>query len=113
MQALVAAFGFDERSVTSGKHCEEVQRLDLLVGVDGLQSYVKAFLQVFRNPGYRGRRGRPKRVLAKGFLMGPVIKPDAKRPIGGVNHKGVQGTTTPSKRYGKQLAPAKTSLPPR
>ena len=164
VQAIVAAFGFDERSVTnwwlrSGKHCEEVhqhlvqqgkvdlkhvqadelwvkvvarklwmamalavpsrlwlggvisehrdktlitplvervrscaQRLDLLVCVDGVQSYVKAFLKVFRNPVYTGRRGRPKRVLATGFVMGQVIKQYAKRPIVGVNHKVVQGT---------------------
>jgi hypothetical protein len=164
VQAIVAAFGFDERSVTnwwlrSGKHCEEVhqhlvqqgkvdlkhvqadeiwvkgvarrvwmamalavpsrlwlggvisehrdkplitrpvervrscaQRLDLLVCVDGLQSYVKAFLKVFRNPVYTGRRGRPKGVLAKGFLMGQVIKQYVKRPIVGVKHKVVQGT---------------------
>jgi hypothetical protein len=48
------------------------QRLDLRVCVDGLQSYVKAFLKVFRNPVYTGRRGRPKQVLTKGFLMGQV-----------------------------------------
>jgi len=151
VQVIVAAFGFDERSVTSwwlrsGKHCEEVhqhrvqqgkvdlkhvradeiwvkvvarrmwmamalavpwrlglggvisehrdkllitrlvervrscaQRLDLLVCVNGLQSYVKAFLTVFRSPVYTGRRGRPKQVLTKGFLMSQVIKQYAKR----------------------------------
>ena len=164
VQAIVAAFGFDERSVTSwwlrsGKHCEEVhqhrvqqgkvdlkhvradeiwvkvvarrmwmamalavpwrlglggvisehrdkllitrliervrscaQRLDLLVCVDGLQSYVKAFLKGFRNPVYTGRRGRPKQVLTKGFLMGQVIKQYAKRHVVGVKYKVVQGT---------------------
>lgn len=177
MQAIVAAFGFDERSVTkgwlgSGKHCERVhqhlvqqgkvdlkhvqadelwvkvvtrslwmamalavpsrlwegslvstglvekvracaQRLDLLVCVDGLQSYVNAFWKVFRNPGYTGRRGRPTLVLAQGLLIGHVIKQYAKRPVVGVKHKKwFRGPTTPSKRYCKQLAPAKTSTPP-
>jgi hypothetical protein len=183
VQAIIAAFGFDERSVTkwwlrSGKHCEEVHqhlvqpgkvdlkpvqadelwvkvvarklwmamapavpsrlwrggvmseqrdkslitrlvervrscapRLDLWVCVDGLQSYVKAFLKVFRNPVDTGRRGRPKRVLAKGFLMGQVIKQYAKRPIVGVNHKVVQGTHQAIQAVLQQLAPAKTSLP--
>lgn len=63
-----------------------------MVCVDGLQSYVKAFLKVFRNPVYTGRRGRPKGVLAKGFLMGQVIKQYARRHVVGVKHKVVQGT---------------------
>jgi transposase-like protein len=159
MQAIVAAFGFDKRSVTNwwlrlGKHCEGVhqhlvqqgkvdlkhiqadelwvkvvarslwmamaiavpsrlwlaglisehrdktlitqlvekvracaQRLELLVCVDGLQSYVKAFLKVFRNPVYTGRRGRPKLVFAQGLLMGQVIKQYAKRHVVGVGSR--------------------------
>lgn len=43
------------------------QRLDLLVCVDGLQSYVKAFLKVFRSSVHTGRRGRPKQVLPRAF----------------------------------------------
>ena len=50
------------------------RRLDLLVCVDGLASYVTACLRVFRTPVYTGRRGRPRLVLAPGFLLGQVVK---------------------------------------
>jgi hypothetical protein len=47
------------------------RRLDLLVGVDGLASYVTAFGRVCRTPVYTGRRGRPRLVLAARFLLAP------------------------------------------
>jgi transposase-like protein len=50
------------------------RRLDLLVCVDGLSSYVTAFRRVFRNPVHTGRRGRPRLVLAAGLQLGQVVK---------------------------------------
>ncbi len=46
----------------------------LLVCVDGLASYVTAFLKVFRQPVYTGRRGRPRLVLPDGFQFAQVVK---------------------------------------
>jgi transposase-like protein len=68
------------------------RRLDVLVCVDGLTSYVTAFLRVFRTPVYTGRRGRPRLVLAAGFLLGQVVKQYAKRRVVSVNQRVRQGT---------------------
>src|SRR5437868_6840979 len=46
----------------------------ILVCVDGLASYVTAFLKVFRQPVYTGRRGRPRLVLPDGLQFAQVIK---------------------------------------
>jgi transposase-like protein len=47
------------------------RRLDLLVCVDGLASYVTAFRRVFRTPVRTGRRGRPRgRRLTKPLCPG-------------------------------------------
>src|SRR5215217_1873543 len=67
-------------------------RLDLLVCVDGLASYVTAFRRVFRTPVYTGRRGRPRLVLAAGFLLGQVVKRYARRRVVSVKPRVVQGT---------------------
>jgi hypothetical protein len=48
--------------------------LAVLVCVDGLASYVTAFLRVFRHPVRTGHRGRPRLVLAPGLLFGQVVK---------------------------------------
>ena len=66
--------------------------LNVLVCVDGLSSYVTAFLRVFRTPVYTGRRGRPRLVLAAGFLLGQMVKQYAKRRVVGVTPRVVQGT---------------------
>lgn len=68
------------------------QRLALLVCVDGLSSYVTAFRRAFRCPVYTGRRGRPRLVLAEGFLLGQVVKQYAKRRVVSVQHRVVEGT---------------------
>src|SRR5918911_441649 len=68
------------------------RRLDVLVCVDGLTSYVTAFLRVFRTPVYTGRRGRPRLVLAAGFLLGQVVKRYAKRRGVSVTPRVGQGT---------------------
>ena len=64
----------------------------ILVCVDGLASYVTAFLKAFRQPGYTGRRGRPRLVLPDGFQFAQVVKHSAKRHVVGVSHRVVRGT---------------------
>ncbi len=66
--------------------------LDILVCVDGLSSYVTAFLRVFRNPVHTSRRGRPRMVLAQGLMLGQVVKQYAQRHVVSVKHKAVRGT---------------------
>ncbi len=165
IQAIVAAFGFDERTVAAwqgraGEHCERVHehliqqgQVDLqhvqadelwvkmvgrrvwmamamavpsrlwlggvisphrdrvlitslveqvracaqspaiLVCVDGLASYVTAFLRVFRHPIYTGKRGRPRLVVEKGLLLGQVVKQYAQRRVVSVKQRVVRGTS--------------------
>lgn len=64
----------------------------LLVGVDGLASYVTAFTRAFRVPVRTGRPGRPRLVLPDGFLLGQVVKQYAQRHVVGVVHRIVCGT---------------------
>ena len=64
----------------------------ILVCVDGLASYVTAFLQVFRQPIRTGRRGRPRLVLPDGFQFAQVVKHSAKRHVVGVTRRVVYGT---------------------
>ncbi|HEX2201403.1 MAG TPA: hypothetical protein VHH93_05320 [Gammaproteobacteria bacterium] len=166
LQAIVAAFGFDERTVAqwqarAGEHCQGVHRhlveqgqvelgqvqadelwvklvgkrlwmamalavpsrlwlggvisphrdralitelvqkvracarsLAILVCVDGLASYVTAFLRVFREPVRTGRRGRPRLVTEPRLLIGQVIKRYARRRVVKVVHRVVRGTAT-------------------
>ena len=67
-------------------------RLDILVCVDGLSSYVTAFRRSFRVPVYTGRPGRPRLVLPDGFLLGQVVKQYAQRRVIGVRPRVVEGT---------------------
>jgi hypothetical protein len=64
----------------------------ILVCVDGLASYVTAFLKVFREPIRTGRRGRPRLVLPDGFQFAQVVKHSAKRHVVGVTRRVVHGT---------------------
>jgi hypothetical protein len=64
----------------------------ILVCVDGLASYVTAFLKIFRQPIYTGRRGRPPLVLPEGFQFAQVVKHSAKRHVVGVTRRVVRGT---------------------
>lgn len=64
----------------------------ILVCVDGLASYVTAFLQVFRQPIHTGRRGRPRLVVPDGFQFAQVVKHSAKRHVIGVTRRVVHGT---------------------
>jgi hypothetical protein len=62
------------------------------VCVDGLASYVTAFLKIFREPIHTGRRGRPRLVLPDGFQFAQVIKHSARRHVVGVTRRVVHGT---------------------
>ena len=66
--------------------------LAILVCVDGLASYVTAFLRVFRYPVRTGGRGRPRLVLEPGLLLGQVVKQYARRRVVGVEPRVVRGT---------------------
>jgi transposase-like protein len=68
------------------------RRLDVLVCVDGLSSYVTVFRRVFRDPVRTGRRGRPRLVLAAGFQLGQVVKQYAQRRVVSVRQRVVEGT---------------------
>jgi hypothetical protein len=68
------------------------RRLDILVCVDGLSSYVTAFRRAFREPVRTGQRGRPRLVLPDGFLLGQVVKPYTQRRVTGVVQRVKQGT---------------------
>ena len=67
-------------------------RLDLLVCVDGLASYVTAFQRAFRIPVRTGKRGRPPLVRAAGFLLGQVVKQYAQRRVVSVQQRVRCGT---------------------
>ena len=159
-QAIVAAFGLDERTVAAwqqraGQHCEQVHRdlvrevdaqhvqadelwvklvgrklwlalalavpsrlwlggvlgardrtlIDdlvlqvrrglrewgILVCVDGLSSYVTAFQRAFKVKVRTGE-GRPRRVLAEGFLLGQVLKSRVRCRVADVAHRAVIGS---------------------
>ncbi len=64
----------------------------LLVCVDGLASYVTAFVRVFRTPVQTGRRGRPRLEEAPGLLLGQVVKQYAQRRVVGVAQRVIRGT---------------------
>ena len=66
--------------------------LTLLVCVDGLTSYVSAFLKVFRNPVHTGKRGRPRLVVEQGLMLGQVVKQYAKRRVASVSQRAVRGS---------------------
>src|SRR3954471_19566498 len=63
-----------------------------LVCVDGLASYVTAFVRVFRDPVRTGRRGRPKLKAIPGLLLGQVIKHHGGRRLVGITRRVVIGT---------------------
>ncbi len=70
------------------------RRLDILVCVDGLSSYVTAFRRAFRVPVRTGRPGRPRLVLPEGFLLGQVVKRYTRRCVTAVEQRVVCGTAT-------------------
>ena len=63
-----------------------------LLCTDGLASYPKQALRVFRTPQRTGRRGRPRRVLPDGLLVAQAIKRYVKRRVAAVERRVVRGT---------------------
>jgi len=68
------------------------KELAILVCVDGLASYVTAFLNVFREPVRTGKRGRPRLLVAQGLLLGQVVKRYAHRHMVEVSQRAVRGS---------------------
>jgi transposase-like protein len=66
--------------------------LAILVCVDGLASYLTAFVRVFRHPVRTGRPGRPRLEPEPGLLIGQVVKHQEKRRVVGVTRRVVRGT---------------------
>jgi transposase-like protein len=64
----------------------------ILVCVDGLASYITAFVRVFRHPVRTGQPGRPRLEEEPGLLIGQVIKHQEKRRVVGVTRRVVRGT---------------------
>ncbi len=64
----------------------------LLIGVDGLASYVTAFWQAFREKVHTGRRGRPPYRLPEGVLLGQVVKAHSGRRLVEVVRRAVWGS---------------------
>jgi hypothetical protein len=65
--------------------------LGILVCVDGFASYVSAFKKAFRVRVHTGKRGRPREALAKGFMLGQVVKRSARRRVVEVTRRIVEG----------------------
>ena len=63
-----------------------------LVCVDGLASYVTAFVRVFRDPVRTGKAGRPRLAAIPGLLLGQVIKHHSGRRLVDVTRRAVLGT---------------------
>ncbi len=67
--------------------------LAILVCVDGLASYVKAFAQGFRHKlPNEGRTGRPRLLIEPGLLIGQVIKRYSGRRVVGVTRRVARGS---------------------
>jgi transposase-like protein len=66
--------------------------LSVLIGVDGLRSYVTVVQQVWRVPLRTGRPGRPRRVAPLGLLLGQVVKQYVGKRVVGVQQRVVIGS---------------------
>src|SRR5438874_2442327 len=53
----------------------------VLLCTDGLASYPRQALRLFREPMRTGRRGRPRLVLPEGVLVAQAVKRYAKRRV--------------------------------
>lgn len=63
----------------------------LLLCTDGLASYPKAAIHLFREPLRSGRVGRPRLILPEGVMIAQVIKRYARRRVIGVLRRVVIG----------------------
>jgi transposase-like protein len=64
----------------------------LLIGVDGLASYVTAFWVAFREKAYTGKPGRPRYRLPEGVWLAQVVKGYCGRRLSEVVRRVVWGT---------------------
>ncbi len=64
----------------------------LLLCTDGLSSYPKQALKVFREPLRTGRRGRPRLLLPEGLMVAQAVKRYARPRVIGVLRRVVRGT---------------------
>jgi transposase-like protein len=67
-----------------------LKSLAILVCVDGLASYVRAFVTAFRHK-VQGPRGRPRLVAEAGLLIGQVVKRYSGRRLAAVVRRAVCG----------------------
>ncbi len=72
------------------RECGSVSKV--LLVTDGLASYAKQALHVFREPLRTGKRGRPRLVLAEGLMVARVKKRYQRRRVVEVVRKIVRGT---------------------
>jgi hypothetical protein len=63
----------------------------VLLCTDGLASYPKAAIHLFREPLRTGKPDRPRLILAEGVMIAQVIKRHAKRRVVGVIRDVVVG----------------------
>jgi transposase-like protein len=63
----------------------------VLLCTDGLASYPKAAIHLFREPLRTGRAGRPRLILPEGVIIAQVIKRYARRRVIGVVRRVVRG----------------------
>jgi hypothetical protein len=64
----------------------------VLLCTDGLASYPKAAIHLFREPLRTGRVGRPRLILPEGLMIAQLIKRYARRRVIGVVRRVVIGT---------------------
>lgn len=62
----------------------------LLLAVDGLASYVKAFQKAFRSPHRTGKQGRPRLIAWQGIHIVQVVKQRSPKPVT-IRRRIVQG----------------------
>lgn len=72
------------------RECGSVSKV--LLVTDGLSSYAKQALHVFREPLRTGKRGRPRLVLAGGVMVARIKKRYERRRVVEVVRKIVRGT---------------------
>ena len=65
----------------------------VLLCTDGLASYPKAAIHLFREPLRTGKPGRPRLILPEGIMIAQVIKRYAKRRVIGVLRRVVTGAS--------------------
>src|SRR5919201_584926 len=122
VQAIVAAFGFDERTIAawwarSGRQGQAVHeyvveqprdlplirrltervrrcaaRRPLLVCTDGLVSYIRAVRETFRDPVHTGQGGRPRLRQWRHVCIAQVVKRYERRRVVATDRRLVDGT---------------------